>query len=185
MKTLTGIEVYTNEIWSDPFDITGNITIVGSQLSSNNEVFGKAITIYPNPVDTQLTILLESGNYQVSIYNTRGQLVHEQSIAGNDQIIDNKTQVNHNFPNCKSSQRYKGVLTDQSQASYLSKTFVDKLAQKTEAYQLSKGILLSDNSYFHSKPELKIFADDVKCSHGSTIGPMDRDLLFYLRSRGR
>ncbi len=86
MKTLTGIEVYTNEIWSDPFDITGNITIVGSQLSSNNEVFGKAITIYPNPVDTQLTILLESGNYQVSIYNTRGQLVHEQSIAGNDQI---------------------------------------------------------------------------------------------------
>ena len=105
-------------------------------------------------------------------------------FAGNDQVIDNKTQVNHNFPNCKSSQRYKGVLTDQSQASYLSKTFVDKLAQKTEAYQLSKGILLSDNSYFHSKPELKIFADDVKCSHGSTIGPMDRDLLFYLRSRG-
>ncbi len=105
-------------------------------------------------------------------------------FAGNDQVIDNKTQVNHNFPNCKSSQRYKGVLTDKSQASYLSKTFVDKLAQKTEAYQLSKGILLSDNSYFHSKPELKIFANDVKCSHGSTIGPMDRDLLFYLRSRG-
>ena len=105
-------------------------------------------------------------------------------FASNDQIIDNKTQVNHTFPNCKSSQRYKGILTDQSQASYLSKTFVDKLAQKTEAYQLSKGILLSGNSYFHSKPELKIFADDVKCSHGSTIGPMNRDLLFYLRSRG-
>jgi len=105
-------------------------------------------------------------------------------FAGSDQIIDNKTQINHNFPNCKSSQRYKGVLTDQSKASYLSKTFVDKIAQKTEAYQLSKGILLSNNSYFHSKPELKIFADDVKCSHGSTIGPMDGDLLFYLRSRG-
>ena len=105
-------------------------------------------------------------------------------FAGSNQIIDNKTQINHNFPNCKSSQRYKGILTDQSQACYLSKTFVDKIAQKTEAYQLSKGILLSDNSYFHSKPELKIFADDVKCSHGSTIGPMDRELLFYLRSRG-
>ena len=105
-------------------------------------------------------------------------------FAGNDQLIDNKTQINHNFPNCKSSQRYKGILTDQSQASYLSRTFVDKIAQKTEAYQLSRGILLSDNSYFHSKPELKIFADDVKCSHGSTIGPMDGDLLFYLRSRG-
>jgi len=105
-------------------------------------------------------------------------------FASNDQIIDNKAQVNHFSPNCTSSQRNKGVLTDQSKASYLSKTFVDKIAQKTEAYQLSKGILLSDDSYFHSKPELKIFADDIKCSHGSTIGPIERDLLFYLRSRG-
>ena len=105
-------------------------------------------------------------------------------FGANEQYIDNKTQINHKFPNCTSSQRYKGILTDQSKASYLSKTFVDKIAQKTEAYQLSKGILLSDSSYFHSKPELRIFADDVKCSHGSTIGPIDKDLLFYLRSRG-
>ena len=105
-------------------------------------------------------------------------------FGSSDQIIDNKTQINHLFPNCTSSQRYKGILTDNAKASYLSKTFVDKIAQKTEAYQLSKGILLSNNSFFHSKPELRIFADDVKCSHGSTIGPIDRDLLFYLRSRG-
>ena len=105
-------------------------------------------------------------------------------FGSGNQIIDNKTQINHNFPDCVSSQRYKGILTDQAKASYLSKTFVDRIAQKTQAYQLSKGILLSDNSYFHSKPELRIFADDVKCSHGSTIGPIDRELLFYLRSRG-
>ena len=105
-------------------------------------------------------------------------------FASSNQIIDNKTQINHNFPSCKSSQRYKGILTDNSKASYLSKTYVDKEAQLTEAYQLSKGILLSDSSTFHSKPELKIYADDVKCSHGSTIGPIDKDLLFYLRSRG-
>ena len=105
-------------------------------------------------------------------------------FASGNQVLDNKTQINHNFPNSVSSQRYKGILTDQAKASYLSKTFVDRIAQKTEAYQLSKGILLSDDSYFHSKPELRIFADDVKCSHGSTIGPIDKDLLFYLRSRG-
>ena len=105
-------------------------------------------------------------------------------FGSNKQFIDNKTQVDHNFPNCTSSQRYKGILTDHATASYLSKTYVNKIAQKTEAYQLSKGILLSDDSYFHSKPELRIFADDVKCSHGSTIGPIDSDLLFYLRSRG-
>lgn len=105
-------------------------------------------------------------------------------LASSKQIIDNKTQVNHIFPNSNSTQRYKGILTDQAKASYLSKTFVDKIAQKTEAYQLSKGILLSDNCSFYSKPELRIFADDVKCSHGSTIGPIDKDILFYLRSRG-
>ena len=105
-------------------------------------------------------------------------------FGSKNQCIDNKTQINHNSPNCLSSQRYKGILTGSAKASYLSKTFVDEVAQKTEAYQLSKGILLSDQSYFHSKPELKIFADDVKCSHGSTIGPIDSELLFYLRSRG-
>jgi cytochrome c peroxidase len=86
LKTLTGTDVYINEIWSTPFDIDGNLTIVGSQLSSNNEVFAKPITIYPNPVEIQLTILLEYGNYQVSIYNIRGQLVHEQSIVGKNQM---------------------------------------------------------------------------------------------------
>tara|TARA_Y100001970_G_scaffold278932_1_gene385397 strand:- start:874 stop:2115 length:1242 start_codon:yes stop_codon:yes gene_type:complete len=105
-------------------------------------------------------------------------------LASTNQIVDNKTQINHQVPNANSNQCYKGILADNAKASYLSKTLVDKEAQKTEAYQLSKGILLSDNSFFHSKPELKIYADDVKCSHGSTIGPIDHELLFYLRSRG-
>ena len=100
------------------------------------------------------------------------------------QIIDNKTNINHLNHSCSSNQIYKGVLTDNAKASYLSKTFVDKQAQKTDGYQLSKGILLSDDAYFHSKPELKIYADDVKCSHGSTIGPIDEQLIYYIRSRG-
>ena len=79
---------------------------------------------------------------------------------------------------------YKGILNDYSKASYYSNTFVSDNAQKTEGYQLSKGILLTDNCSFFSKPELRIFADDVKCSHGSTIGPVDESALYYLRSRG-
>ena len=105
-------------------------------------------------------------------------------FAGKKHIVDNKTNINHLNHSCSSNQIYKGILTDNAKASYLSKTFVDKQAQKTDGYQLSKGILLSDNAYFHSKPELKIFADDVKCSHGSTIGPFDNEEIFYLRSRG-
>ena len=105
-------------------------------------------------------------------------------FAGKKQIIDNKTNINHLNHSSFSNQVYKGILTDQAKASYLSKTFVDKKAKKTDGYQLSKGILLSKDAYFHSKPELKIYTDDVKCSHGSTIGPFDNEEIFYLRSRG-
>jgi len=99
-------------------------------------------------------------------------------------ISSNKTYITHNAENCQSNQTYKGILNHESKANYYSNTFVAKDAQKTEGYQLSKGILLTDNCYFFSKPELRIFADDVKCSHGSTIGPVDESALYYLRSRG-
>ena len=115
--------------------------------------------------------------------NSSGEL-NGVFFGNNKQIIDNKTEINHYAPSCVSNQKYKGILNDQAKASYLSKTYVDKNAQKTEAYQLSKGILLSEKSIFNSKPELKIYADDVKCSHGSTIGPFDQNILFYMRSRG-
>jgi len=99
-------------------------------------------------------------------------------------ICSNKTCITHNAENCESNQTYKGILNNSSKASYYSNTFVSENAQKTEGYQLSKGILLTDNCSFFSKPELRIFADDVKCSHGSTIGPVDQSALYYLRSRG-
>ncbi len=99
-------------------------------------------------------------------------------------LSNNKTFVKHLAEDCKSNQVYKGILNDSSKATYFSNTHVDQVAQKTEGYQLSKGILLSDNASYFSKPELKIYADDVKCSHGSTIGPIDENAIFYLRSRG-
>ena len=99
-------------------------------------------------------------------------------------ICSNKTNIIHNAEHCVSDQTYKGILNDHSKANYYSNTFVSENAQKTEGYQLSKGILLTDNCSFFSKPELRIFADDVKCSHGSTIGPVDESALYYLRSRG-
>jgi len=99
-------------------------------------------------------------------------------------VTSNKTHIIHNAENCESNQTYKGILNNYAKANYYSNTFVSKNAQKTEGYQLSKGILLTDNCSFFSKPELRIFADDVNCSHGSTIGPIDESALYYLRSRG-
>ena len=97
---------------------------------------------------------------------------------------NNKTFVKHLAEDCKSNQVYKGILNDRSKATYFSNTHVDQVAQKTEGYQLSKGILLSDNASYFSKPELKIYADDVKCTHGATIGRLDEKGIFYLRARG-
>ncbi len=95
-----------------------------------------------------------------------------------------KTRINHFSPNCKSHQKVKNVLNDESKGIYQGKIFVKDVAQKTDAYQLSKAILLSERSEFDSKPELEIYADDVKCSHGSTSGSLDKDSIYYLMTRG-
>jgi Fe-S cluster assembly protein SufD len=97
---------------------------------------------------------------------------------------DFSTTVKHMFPNCTSDELYKGVAADQSKAIFNGKVYVARDAQKTNAYQSNKNILLSDEALIRSKPELEIYADDVKCSHGSTTGQTDTKSLFYLRSRG-
>ena len=95
-----------------------------------------------------------------------------------------KTRINHNSQNCQSYQKIKNVLNDQSKGVYQGKIFVKKTAQKTDAYQLSKALILNDKAEFDAKPELEIYADDVKCSHGSTSGSIDLDSIHYLKSRG-
>lgn len=95
-----------------------------------------------------------------------------------------KTRVNHLAPNCKSYQKVKNVIDLDSKGVYQGKIFVKNIAQKTDAYQLSKAILLDESSEFDSKPELEIYADDVKCSHGSTSGSVEKDSIYYLMTRG-
>ena len=95
-----------------------------------------------------------------------------------------KTNVNHNEENCKSYQLIKSVLNENSKGIYQGKIYVNSKAQKTDGYQLSRALLLSDEVEFNAKPELEIYADDVKCSHGSTSGNVDENSIFYLMSRG-
>ena len=101
-----------------------------------------------------------------------------------DQHHEIKTNINHLAENTKSYQLIKSVLYDNSKGVYQGKIFVNSKAQKTDGYQLSKALLLNKNTEFDAKPELEIYADDVKCSHGSTSGNLDEDAIFYLMSRG-
>jgi len=103
--------------------------------------------------------------------------------SGKDHI-DNHTVVDHKVPNCNSYETYKGILDDESTGVFNGKVFVRQQAQKTNAFQQNNNILLTDFATANSKPELEIYADDVKCSHGSTVGQLDEEALFYLQSRG-
>ncbi len=106
------------------------------------------------------------------------------TIIGNKQHVDHNTLVHHIEPNCESHQDYKGIFDDSSTGVFNGKVIVEKEAQKTNAYQANNNILVSDKASINTKPQLEIFADDVKCSHGCTIGQLDDSAMFYLRSRG-
>ena len=95
-----------------------------------------------------------------------------------------RTSINHLVENTKSYQLIKSVLGKNSKAVYQGRIYVDSIAQKTDGYQLSKAILLDETSEFNAKPELEIYADDVKCSHGSASGSLNENSIFYLMSRG-
>ena len=106
------------------------------------------------------------------------------TIIGDKQHVDHNTLVHHKEPNCESHQDYKGIFSDRSTGVFNGKVLVDKEAQKTNAFQANNNILLSDKASINTKPQLEIFADDVKCSHGCTIGQLDESAMFYMRSRG-
>ncbi len=106
------------------------------------------------------------------------------TIIGNKQHVDHNTLVHHMEPNCESHQDYKGIFGDSATGVFNGKVIVNKEAQKTNAYQANNNIIISDKASVNTKPQLEIFADDVKCSHGCTIGQLDESAMFYMRTRG-
>ena len=137
---------------------TNTITLSGSLVRNNLN-----IVLYGEHIETHLN----------GLYLTNG-----------NQVVDNHTLVDHRKPNCNSNELYKGIIEDESSATFNGKIFVRKDAQKTNAFQSNKNILLSDDGTINTKPQLEIYADDVKCSHGTSTGKLDADKIFYLRARG-
>jgi Fe-S cluster assembly protein SufD len=106
------------------------------------------------------------------------------NVGTDNQVMDNHTRIDHAFPHCNSFEVYKSVLRDNAQGIFNGKIFVYEDAQKTDAKQTNQALLLSATAQMNSKPQLEIFADDVKCTHGATIGQLQKDALFYLQARG-
>jgi Fe-S cluster assembly protein SufD len=118
--------------------------------------------------------------------NGEGAENHALGLFLTDRVqhMDHSLFIDHAAPHCLSNQVYKGVLDDEATGAFEGKILVRPDAQKTEAYQVNKNILLSDSARMNTKPQLEIYADDVKCTHGATVGQLDEEALFYLRSRG-
>ena len=106
------------------------------------------------------------------------------TIIDDEQHVDHNTLIHHKEPNCTSHQDYKGIYGGRSVGVFNGRVLVEKEAQKTNAFQANNNVLISDRASINTKPQLEIFADDVRCSHGCTIGQLDNNALFYLRSRG-
>jgi len=135
------------------------------------------------------TVSLHGGVIRNNIYTKlNGEHAENKTqglfIADKEQHIDNFTFIDHAVPNCVSHQNFKGILDEQASGAFTGRILVQEDAQKTEAYQTNNNICMTDEARMHSKPQLEIYADDVKCSHGATVGQLDESALFYLQSRG-
>ncbi len=134
------------------------------------------ITLEGKIIRNNLNYLLEDENCEAHMFGL--YVIH------GDSHVDNHTSVDHKKPNCYSNEIYKGILDHNAKGVFNGKIFVRKDAQKTNAFQTNKNILLTDTATINTKPQLEIWADDVSCSHGCTTGQLDEEQLFYLRSRG-
>ncbi|TKC65588.1 Fe-S cluster assembly protein SufD [Pedobacter hiemivivus] len=150
---------------------TTHITQIGRSY-----VHTVTVTLNGGVVRNNMNLVLDADGNETHLYGL--YLLKGKTHADNHTMIDNRQ------PNCFSNQLYKGIADDFSTAVFNGKIMVQPNAQKTNSFQSNKNILLSDNATINTKPQLEIFADDVKCSHGCTVGQLDEEALFYLRARG-
>jgi len=157
-------------------DHTNQVSTTHIRQLGTSYVHTVTISLNGGIVRNNLNVILEADHCEAHLY---GLYFHQGQSH-----IDNHTVVDNVNPNCLSNELYKGILNDNATGVFNGKILVRQQAQKTNAYQSNRNVLLSDNSSVNSKPQLEIFADDVKCSHGCTVGKLNEDGLFYLRSRG-
>jgi len=142
----------------------------------NSQVRSNFISLHGGMIRNNLNISLDGENAENHAYGL--------FLMDRKQHVDNSVFVDHASPNCFSNQLYKGVLDEEATGAFEGKILVRPHAQKTKAYQVNKNILLADTARMNTKPQLEIYADDVKCTHGATVGRLDEEAMFYLRSRG-
>lgn len=143
---------------------------------ANSYFYAATATLNGGFVRNNLNIVLGGEHVESHLYGLY--------VPNGKQHVDNHTLVDHQMPNCESNELYKGILMDKSSGVFNGKIFVRQDAQKTNAYQNCRNVVTSDEAVMNTKPQLEIWADDVKCSHGTTTGQLNDDAIFYMQARG-
>lgn len=157
----------------------------GTRLVHQTDVSQKRNSVYSNYTFSMPKADLIRNDLHVALDDDQTETHLYGLYLGEDQqLIDNHSLIHHKRPNCNSNEIYKGVLLDKATGVFNGKVFVEPEAQKTNAFQQNNNLLLSNKATINTKPQLEIFADDVKCSHGATVGQLSKEALFYLQSRG-
>jgi Fe-S cluster assembly protein SufD len=182
---------FTNAFINIDVQDNANLTIskIQNEDGNNYALFNERIKQDQNSTFTIHTLSLNGLWVRNNLFiDVKGQNVdtnlYGAYVLNGNQHVDNHTVIDHQKANCQSNELYKGVMDGKSTGVFNGKVFVRKDAQKINAFQSNGNVLLTDDSSINSKPELEIYADDVKCSHGSTTGQLDEDAIYYLRSRG-
>jgi Fe-S cluster assembly protein SufD len=171
-----GAQVYLDKIQQENHKEAYTVALEQAKVDRNANFVINTLPLAGDLVRNNLNIRLAGEGSNADLY---GALV----LNGNTHV-DNQTYVEHAEPNCTSNELYKSVVNDASTNVFNGKIYVDQKAQKTNAFQSNANIIISDDAKVNAKPQLEIYADDVKCSHGCTIGQFDDEALFYLRARG-
>ncbi|MFT3737513.1 MAG: Fe-S cluster assembly protein SufD [Breznakibacter sp.] len=176
-------EVFVGE--RSVFDVYGlqsqhnyTVQVAGTYVRQQSQsiVMTNTLTLHAGIARNNVSLHMDGQNAESHAYGLY--------VTDKNQHVDNFTFIDHAVPNCFSSELFKGVLDDSSSGAFTGKILVRPDAQKTNAYQSNKSLLLTNDAKVNTKPQLEIYADDVKCSHGATVGQLDENAMFYLRSRG-
>jgi Fe-S cluster assembly protein SufD len=157
-------------------DVAQQMNTLNAAVSGNSLYNTYTFTLGGSFVRNNLNVVFTEKNGEAHLYGL-------YPITGT-QVVDNHTVVDHAVPNCMSNELYKGVVNEKATAVFNGKIFVRQDAQKTNAFQTNRNILLSDDATVNTKPQLEIYADDVKCSHGTSTGKVNEEAMFYLQARG-
>lgn len=182
---------FTNAVTEINCDIRSNTSYIkiGNENENQLHVGNTQVNVAGNTVFNAITAnfggKMVRNNLHIALNGSNSEAnLDGLYVTDNKEHVDNHTVVDHKMPNCNSNELYKGIMNGSSKGIFNGKIFVRQDAQVTNAFQSNKNILLSDDATINTKPQLEIWADDVKCSHGCTTGKLDKEQLFYLRARG-